>query len=133
MTAITTNIAKVIFDALPPADGRAFRSAFGDAVAEDGKDLSRVDWAWLAAELRVLPVTPPHIQAVIDPVIAGMDLLASGKKWPNAAARAAAANAADAAAAYAAAAALAASAATAAAIAAAADAEIGRASGRERV
>ena len=91
MTAITTNIAKVIFDALPAADGRAFFAAFGDAVAEDGKDLSRVHWAWIAAELRVLPVTPPHIQAVTDIVIAGMELLASGKERPNAAAAAASA------------------------------------------
>ena len=98
-------IAESIFEALPPNEAKAFFSALPGAVACDGKDLSRVSWQFLAAELRSLPTQPAEIQAVIDPVIAGMDLLASGQEWPDdaaraaeAAARAAAARAAEAAA-----------------------------------
>ena len=89
-------IAENIFEALPEAKGKAFFAALPDAVGRDGKDLSRVHWAFLAAELRALPKTTDAVQAVIDPVIAGMDLLAAGKPWPKDAANAAA-NAADAA------------------------------------
>ena len=109
-------IADNIFEALPEDKGKAFFAALPDAVGRDGKDLSRVHWAFLAAELRALPKTTDAVQAVIDPVIAGMDLLAAGKPWPKDAAYAAA-NAADAAA-YAADAAAAADAANAAADAA---------------
>ena len=94
-------IAENIFEALPWDEGKAFFAALPDAVGRDGKDLSRVHWAFLAAELRALPKTTDAVQAVIDPVIAGMDLLAAGKPWPKDAAYAAAANA-DANAAYAA-------------------------------
>jgi hypothetical protein len=111
-------ICEGIFEALPADEAKSFFAAVPDAVGVDGKDLSRVHWAFLAEELRALPEVPPEVQAVIDPVIAGMDLLASGQKWP-AAARAAARAAADAAyAAYAAHAAQAAYAADAAADAA---------------
>ena len=79
-------IAENIFEALPIDAGRSFFGSFGDAVAVDGKDLSRVHWAWLAEELRSLPVTTSDVQAVINPVIAGMDLLAAGKDWPEKAA-----------------------------------------------
>jgi hypothetical protein len=82
-------ICEGIFEALPADEAKAFFAAVPDAVGVDGKDLSRVHWAFLAEELRALPEVPPEVQAVIDPVIAGMDLLASGQKWP-AAARAAA-------------------------------------------
>jgi hypothetical protein len=90
-------IAENIFESLSADDGRKFFAALPDAVGRDGKDLSRVHLAFLAAELRALPKTTDAIQAVIDPVITGMDLLASGKDWPKDAARAAA-DAADAAA-----------------------------------
>jgi hypothetical protein len=111
-------ICEGIFEALPADEAKSFFAAVPDAVGVDGKDLSRVHWAFLAEELRALPEVPPEVQAVIDPVIAGMDLLASGQKWP-AAARAAADAAADAAyAAYAAQAAYAADAAADAAYAA---------------
>ena len=83
-------IAEDIFEALPIEEAKAFFAALPAAVSCDGKDLSRVGWQFLAAELRSLPEQPVNIQAVIDPVIAGMDLLASGQKW-------AAADAADAA------------------------------------
>lgn len=84
-------IAESIFEALPSLEAPAFFEALPDAVACDGKDLSRVGWQFLAAELRSLPEMPADIQAVIDPVISGMDLLASGQPWPAAeAARAAA-------------------------------------------
>ena len=88
-------IAESIFEALPDADGKAFFAALPDAVAYDGKDLSRVHWAFLAAELRALPAVAADVQAVIDPVIAGIDLLASGGNWSADAAARAAAYAAD--------------------------------------
>ena len=78
-------VCEGIFEALPEDDARAFFAAIPDAVNRNGKDLSRVHWAFLAEELCALPSVPAHIQSVIDPVIAGMNLLASGKKWPKAA------------------------------------------------
>jgi len=90
-------IAENIFEGLSDDEGRAFFAALPDAVERDGKDLSRVHWAFLAAELRALPPVPQKVQDVIEPVIAGMDALASGGDWPLHAARAAA-RAADAAA-----------------------------------
>jgi len=81
-------IAENIFESLPSAEGSAFFAALPDAVGRDGKDLSRVHWGFLAAELRALPQTTDAAQAVIDPVIDGMDLLFSGQEWT--AARAAA-------------------------------------------
>ena len=89
-------IAENIFEAIPADEAKAFFAALPDAVGRDGKDLSKVHWQFLAAELRSLPPQPNHIQAVIEPVIAGMDLLAQGLDWPVVAAWAAA-DAADAA------------------------------------
>jgi len=77
-------IAENIFEALPVAEGMAFFAALPDAVGRDGKDLSRVHWGFLAAELRAMPQTTDAAQAVIDPVIEGMDLLFSGQQWPDA-------------------------------------------------
>ena len=85
-------IAENIFEALPDDEGRAFFAALPDAVGCDGKDLTRVHWAFLASELRLLPQ-----QDCIDTVIEGMDLLSAGDKWSTDAAYAAA-KAADAAA-----------------------------------
>lgn len=82
-------IAENIFDSLPADDGIAFFADLPDAVRCNGKDLSRVHWAFLAAELRALPEVNDDTQAVIDTVISGMDLLAAGKDWPKAAASAA--------------------------------------------
>lgn len=90
-------IAESIFEGLPADDAKVFFAVLPDAVRCDGKDLTKVGWQFLAAELRSLPAQPAEIQAVIDPVIVGMDLLASGQKWSADAARAAAADAADAA------------------------------------
>lgn len=89
-------ICEQVFERLSsrnPKHGVAFLDAIPAAVGCDGKDLSRVHWAFLAAELRELPKVPANIQAVIDPVIAGMDLLTSGHEWPKEAARAATATA----------------------------------------
>ena len=85
-------IAENIFEALPKDEARNFFAALPDAVACDGKDLSRVCWQFLASELKALPLT--GAQSAVDPVIAGMELLAMGKTWPAAAAAAAAARAA---------------------------------------
>jgi len=86
-------IAENIFEALPDHEGKAFFAALPDAVGRDGRDLSRVVWAFLAAELRALPQTTDAAQAVIDPVIDGMDLIFSGQQWPDAHAYAADAHA----------------------------------------
>ena len=94
-------IAENIFEALPADEAKAFFAALPDAVGCDGKDLSKVGWQFLAAELRSLPKQSVQIQTVIEPVIAGMDLLSADEEWPTADASYAAA--ADAAAAYAAA------------------------------
>jgi hypothetical protein len=83
-------IAENIFEALLADEAKAFFAALPDAVSCDGKDLSKVGWQFLAAELRSLPEQFAEIQAVVDPVIAGMDLLASGQEWSAAAAIAAA-------------------------------------------
>jgi len=83
-------IAEDIFEALPAADAKVFFAALPDAVGCDGKDLSRVGWQFLAAQLRSLPPQAADIQSAIDPVIAGIDLLANGQDWPADAAKAAA-------------------------------------------
>ena len=85
-------IAENIYEDLPDGEGTAFFAALPDAVGRDGKDLSRVHWGFLAAELRAMPQKTDAAQAVIDPVIDGMDLLFSGQQWTadRAAARAAA-------------------------------------------
>lgn len=94
-------IAESIFEALPRDEARTFFAALPDAVARDGKDLSRVPWIFLATVLKSLPRT--SVQNVIDPAIVGLELLAKGEDWPaaDAAACAAAAYAASAACAYA--------------------------------
>jgi len=69
-------IAESIFEALPDEEGQAFFAALPDAVGCDGKDLSKVHWAFLAAELRLLPQ-----HECINTVIAGMDLLVAGGEW----------------------------------------------------
>ena len=98
LPVMVQRIAESIFEALPAYEAKAFFAALPDAVGCDGKDLSKVGWQFLAAELRALPAQTAEVQVVIDPVIAGMDLLASGQEWAAAtAARAAAAVAADAA------------------------------------
>jgi hypothetical protein len=97
LPVILQRIAEGIFETLPADEAKAFFAALPDAIACDGKDLTKVSWQFLAAELRSLPEQLAEIQAFIDPVIAGMDLLASGQEWTAAAAagRDAAARAAD--------------------------------------
>jgi hypothetical protein len=76
-----TRICEGIFERLSDEDGIAFHAAIPLAVGRDGKDLTRVVSAFLASGLGALPAQPAHIQAVIDPVIAGMDLKAQGLEW----------------------------------------------------
>ena len=90
-------IAAGIFNDLPAEASRVFFAALPGAIERDGKDLSKVCWQFLAAELRAMH-QPPDIQRVIDPVIDGMDALGSGREWPLATAYAATAYAANAAA-----------------------------------
>jgi hypothetical protein len=85
LPVMVQRIAENIFEALPAEDARVFFAALPEAVACDGKDLTRVGWQFLAAELRSLPPQPPEIQAVVDPVIHGLELLAAGQRWPTAA------------------------------------------------
>ena len=77
-------IADSIFDRLPAEDALKFLAALPDAIGCDGKDLSRVAWKFLAQTLRNMPPQPAEIQAVVDPVIAGLELLGAGKEWPAA-------------------------------------------------
>jgi hypothetical protein len=91
LPVMVQRIAESIFEFLPAYEAKAFFAALPDAVGCDGKDLSKVGWQFLAAELRALPAQTAEIQVVIDPVIAGMDLLASGQEWAAAADAAAAA------------------------------------------
>jgi hypothetical protein len=114
-------IAEHIFESLNAYEAREFFAAFPDAISHNGRDLSCVVWKFLAAELRTMPAQPADVQAVIDRVTAGLDLLATGQEWPKAADAADAAYAVSAAYAAAAAAAHAAYEAAYAAAAAAAD------------
>jgi hypothetical protein len=82
-------ICEDIFEALPADEAKTFFAAIPDAVGRDGKDLTRVHWAFLASELRCLPPVGGDTQRAIDTVIEGMDLLASGGEWSLDAARAA--------------------------------------------
>jgi hypothetical protein len=81
---MVTHIAESIFEGLPADEAIKFFAALPEAVGSDGKDLTRLGWKFLATELRALPPVPDDIQACIDPVIEGMDLLADGKEWPKA-------------------------------------------------
>src|SRR6056297_3375733 len=74
-------ICENIFESLPAEGAKDFFAAIPDAVGRDGKDLSRVHWAFLASELRALPEVDTDTQKVIDTVIDGMDILASGGNW----------------------------------------------------
>jgi hypothetical protein len=85
-------ICEGIFERLPAAERPVFFREVGQAI---GRDLTRVHWAFLADTLRHLPKT--DAQHVVDPVIAGMDLLAQGKEWAEAKEALAAAEAAEAA------------------------------------
>ena len=89
LPVMVQRIAESIFEALPDDEAKAFFASLPNAVGCDGKDLSKVGRQFLAAELRALPEQPAEVQVVIDPVIAGMDLLASGQERAAAAARAA--------------------------------------------
>ncbi len=89
-------LCEAVFERLLEHEAQAFFAAIPDAVDRDGRDLSRVHWKVLGQILRDLPDVPQDVQAVIDPVIEGMDLLAAGKDWPAAARAARAARAAHA-------------------------------------
>jgi hypothetical protein len=75
-------IARSISSRLPADEIEAFDAAVAAAAA--GRDLSRLPWQFLAAELHSLVPLPPSIQADVDVVIAGIDRLANGQEWPGA-------------------------------------------------
>lgn len=87
-------ICERVFEGLSAADSVTFFKDVGEAIGADGKDLSRVHWAFLRDTLKALPKQNNNIQKVIDPVIDGMELLARGQHWPAAYAAARAADAA---------------------------------------
>lgn len=86
-----TSLLESIFERLPFDEASEFFSAIPRAIGEDGKDLTRVHWAFLADLLRHLPDT--DARHLVADVIAGMDLLAAGQDWPEAAKAAKAAQA----------------------------------------
>ena len=90
-----TRLLETIFERLPFDKAAEFFSAIPRAIGRDGKDLTRVHWAFLADMLRHLPDT--EARDVVAEVAAGMDLLAAGQDWPEAAEAAKAAKAAKAA------------------------------------
>jgi hypothetical protein len=87
-------ICERIFERLPIEAAKEFFAEVPKAIGLDGKDTSLLHWKFLGDTLRALPPQPAEIQAVIDPVIVGMYLLASGQDWPDAARAADAADAA---------------------------------------
>ena len=84
-----TRLLEHVFERLDADNARAFFAAIPDAIGGDGRDLGRVHWAFLGDTLRHMPPQPTYIQAVIDHVIEGMDLLAGGENWSARAADAA--------------------------------------------
>ena len=84
LPVMVQRIADSIFERLPVEDALKFLAALPKAIGCDGKDLSRVPWQFLAQTLRNMPLQPAEIQAVVDPVIAGLELLGAGKEWPAA-------------------------------------------------
>lgn len=84
LTVMLQRIAENIFECLPAAEAKAFFAALPDAVGCDGKDLTRVGWQFLAAELRALPQQEADIQVVIESVIVGIEHLAVGQEWREA-------------------------------------------------
>ena len=84
-----TKVCEGIFESLDENDAKSFFGDIPAAVGRNGKDLTKVVWKFLALELRALPAQPSEIQDVIDPVIKGIDLLANGEEWADAAAYAA--------------------------------------------
>ena len=76
-----TRIAERIFNSLPKDEARDFFLAIPGAIGTDGKDLSRVGWAFLADTLRALPPQEGAVKHAADDVIAGLDRLAAGEEW----------------------------------------------------
>jgi hypothetical protein len=82
MTPILTRLASDIDTAL-------CGTACMDAITASTADLSLVHWRFLAAMLRARQPVSDEVQAVMDPVIAGLDRLGCGEGWPKAEAKAA--------------------------------------------
>jgi hypothetical protein len=76
-----TRILEGIFENLSAGKAVEFFAALPVAVGHDGKDLTKVSWKFLVWVLKKVPQQPQEIQAVIDPVITGLSLLAEGKEW----------------------------------------------------
>jgi hypothetical protein len=79
---VLTRILEFIYVGLPTHNEAVeFFAAFPVAVANDGKDLTKVAWQFLVEVLKKIPQQPQEIQEVIDPVIAGLTLIVDGKEW----------------------------------------------------
>ena len=74
-------IAENIFEALPQDEGVKFFADLPASVGRDGKDLTRIHWAFLSAELRALPEMMAEAKSAVDAVIVGMDILAEVGDW----------------------------------------------------
>ncbi len=83
---VLTRLMESIFERLPFDEASEFFSEIPRAIGRDGRDLTRVQWAFLSDLLRHLPDT--DARDVVADVTAGMDLLAAGKDWPGAEAEA---------------------------------------------
>ena len=80
-----SRIAERIFEALPKGEDLDFFLAVPGAIGSDGKDLSRVGWAFLADTLRAMPPQDGAVKQAVDDVISGLDRLAAGGEWLTAA------------------------------------------------
>jgi hypothetical protein len=72
-----------IYEGLEEEESKEFFKAIPVAIGKDGRDLSLVKWAFLRDTLKALPKQDKETQAVIDPIIEGMALLADGGVWSN--------------------------------------------------
>jgi len=81
---VLARILEAIFESQPSKiDKVTFALEVGDAIERDGKDLTLVSWIFLSSALRSMPKVIDTVQATIDPIIAGMNLLANGKDWSS--------------------------------------------------
>lgn len=80
-----TRIAERIFEALPKGEDLDFFLAIPGAIGTDGKDLSRVGWAFLADTLRAMPPHDGAVKQAVYDVISGLDRLATCGEWLTAA------------------------------------------------
>lgn len=92
MPLMLVHLAESIFERLESEDAKKFFEDIPEAIGKNGKDLSLVAWKFLASELRAIPQVDSDTSELIGRVIAGVDSLAAGGEYPEAAADARAAS-----------------------------------------